>query len=100
MEVIQDDESGIILQTTVRGHIIRIDPMVISSIIEVLVLNIEGVSFTGGMDPPSMDDLMVFFDAHPQGDERADQHIKIGAFSSHNCLLAKIFLHNLWPTAR
>jgi hypothetical protein len=26
MEVIQDDDSGIILQTTVRGHIIQIDP--------------------------------------------------------------------------
>jgi len=23
------------------------------------------------MDPTSMDDLMDFFDAHPQGDERA-----------------------------
>jgi hypothetical protein len=39
MEVIQDDESDIILQTTIRGHIIRIDPKVINSIIEVPVLN-------------------------------------------------------------
>jgi len=64
------------------------------------VLNIEGVSFTGGMDPPSMDDLMDFFDAHPQGDERAHQDIKIGAFSSSHRLLAKIVLHNMWPITR
>jgi hypothetical protein len=42
---------------------------------------------------------MDFFDAHPQGDERAHSHIKIAAFSPPHHLLAKIFLHNLWPTA-
>jgi hypothetical protein len=100
MELIQDDESGIILQTTVRGHIIRIDPELISSIVAVPVLDIAGVPFTDGMGPPSMDDLMDFFDAHPQGDERAHQHIKISAFSSPHRLLVEIVLHNLWPTAR
>jgi hypothetical protein len=35
--------------------------------------------------------LMDFFDAHPQGDERAHSYIKIGAFSPP---------HNLWPTSR
>jgi hypothetical protein len=71
MEVIKNDESGIGLQTTVQGHIIRINPQLINSTIAVPVLNIEGVPFTDGMDPTSMDDLMDFFDAHPQGDERA-----------------------------
>jgi hypothetical protein len=46
-----------------------------------------------------MEDLLDFFDAHPQGDEQAHQHIKIGAFTSPHGLLAKIVLHNLWPTA-
>jgi hypothetical protein len=43
---------------------------------------------------------MEFFNAHPQGDERALSHIKINAFSPLHRLLAKIALHNLWPTAR
>jgi hypothetical protein len=43
---------------------------------------------------------MHFFDAHPQGNERAHSHIKIGAFSPPCHLLAKIVLHNLWPTTR
>jgi hypothetical protein len=30
LEVVQDDDSGIILQTTVQGHIIQIDPQAIS----------------------------------------------------------------------
>jgi hypothetical protein len=40
MQVVQDDDSGIILHTTVRGHIIQIDPLLISSIIDVPVLAI------------------------------------------------------------
>lgn len=71
-----------------------------SSIIAVPVLNIEGGPFTDGLDPPSMDDLLDFFDTHPEGVERAHRHIKIGAFSSLHRLLAKIVLHNLWPISR
>jgi hypothetical protein len=43
---------------------------------------------------------MDFFDAHPQGDERAHSHIKIDEISPQHRLLAKIVLHILWPTAR
>jgi hypothetical protein len=39
---------------------------------------------------------MDFFNAHPQGDERAHAHID--AFSPTHRLLAKIVLHNFWPT--
>jgi hypothetical protein len=43
---------------------------------------------------------MDFFDAHPQGEERAHFHIKIGPFSPPHPQLVKIVLHNLWPTTR
>jgi hypothetical protein len=43
---------------------------------------------------------MDFYDAHPQGEEWAHSHIKIGAFFPPHRLLAKIVLHNLWATAR
>jgi len=78
MEVKRDDDSEIILQTTVRGHIIQIDPQLTSSIIEVHVLAIPGVPFTGILESPSLENLMDFFDALPQGDERTHSHIKIG----------------------
>lgn len=38
MEVTQDEDHGIILQTAIQGHVIQIDPHVISAIIDVLVL--------------------------------------------------------------
>jgi len=69
MEVIQDDESGIILQTTVRGYTIRIDPRLISFIIDVPVLAISASPFSDKLEPPSLENLIDFFDAHPQGDE-------------------------------
>jgi hypothetical protein len=77
MEVIHDDESGIILHTFVQGHIIHIGPQLINSLIHVPVLTIPGVLFSDILEPPSMDDLIDFFDAHPQGDEGPHQHIKI-----------------------
>lgn len=60
MEVIQDDESGIILQTTVQGHTIQIDPRFISSIIHVPVLAISMSPFIDILDPPSMENLIDF----------------------------------------
>lgn len=100
LEVVQDDDCGIILQTTVEGHIIHIDPQIINSIIGVPVLPISANPFSEVMEPPSIEQLKDYFDAHPQGDERAHAHIKIGAFSPPHQLLAKIVLHNLLPTAR
>jgi hypothetical protein len=54
LEVIQDDESGIILQTTVQGHIIQIDPQLISSIIDVPMRAISVNPFSEILDPPSL----------------------------------------------
>jgi hypothetical protein len=74
----------------------QIDHQLISSVIDVLVLAISANPFSDVLEPPSFEHLME----HPQGKERAHSHIKIGAFSPLHCLLAKIVLHNLWPTAR
>jgi hypothetical protein len=98
--VIQDDDHGIILQTFVQGHILHIDPQVINAIIDVPVLPVSADPFTEDMEPPTLEQLKDYFHAHPQGYERAHAFIKIGAFSPSHRLLAKIVLHNLWPTAR
>jgi len=45
LEVVQDDDRGIILQTTVQRHVIQIDPQIISSIIGVPVLTISANPF-------------------------------------------------------
>jgi hypothetical protein len=99
LEVIQDDESGIILQTTIRGHTIQIDPQLIDSIIDVPVSAISANPFSEILEPHSLEHIMDFFDAHPQSEEQAHSHIKIDAFSPPHCLLVKIVLHTLWPTA-
>jgi hypothetical protein len=100
LEVVQDYGRGIILQNIVLGHIIQIDPQIIGSIIGVPVLPILANPFTEVLEPPSIEQPRDFFDAQPQGDERAHAHIKIGAFSPQYQLLVKIILHNLWPTSR
>jgi hypothetical protein len=41
LEVVLDENSGIILQSTVQGHVFQVDPQVISSIVGVLVLPIS-----------------------------------------------------------
>jgi hypothetical protein len=49
--------------------------------------------------PPSLDDLREFYQAMPQGEERATS-IRIGALSAPHRMLAKIVQHNLWPVVR
>jgi hypothetical protein len=49
--------------------------------------------------PPSLDDLREFFQAVPQGEERATS-IRIGALSAPHHMLAKIVQHNIWPVVR
>jgi hypothetical protein len=55
LEVVQDDDRGIILYTTVQGHIIQIDPQIISSIIGVPVLPISANLFIEVLEPPSIE---------------------------------------------
>jgi hypothetical protein len=41
MEVVQNDDHRVVLQSSVAGHLITVDPQVISHIIRVLVLEIS-----------------------------------------------------------
>jgi hypothetical protein len=97
--VVQDDNRGLVLQSTVRGHTITIDPQIISQFIGVPVLQMFASPYNEVVLPPSMDDLREFFHAVPQGEERATT-IRIGALSAPHRMLAKIVQHNLWPVVR
>jgi hypothetical protein len=99
LEVAQDDDRGMVLQSTVDGHIITVDPQIISHFIGVLVLELPDSPYNEVVLPPSMDDLREFFHAIPQGEERPTT-IRIGALAPSHRLLAKIVQHNLWPVAR
>jgi hypothetical protein len=97
--VAQDVDRGLVLQSTVDGHIITVDPHIISHFIGVPVLELAGSPYNEAVIPPSMDDLREFFHAVPQGEERGTT-IWIGASSLSHRLLAKIVKHNLWPVVR
>lgn len=100
LEVVQGDDSGIILQTTVRGHTIQITLSLSSPLLMSQCLPFQPVLSQRYWSLLAWSIFMDFFYAHPQGKERAHSHIKIGAFSPPHRLLAKIVLHNLWPIAR
>jgi hypothetical protein len=65
LEVAQDDERGTVLQSTVDGHIIIVDPQIISLFIGVPVLDLPASPFNEVVLPPSMDELREFFHAAP-----------------------------------
>jgi len=99
LEVVQNDNRGMVLQSSVAGHLITIDPQVISHIIRVPVLEISASQYHEVVLPPSLDDLMEFFHSIPQGEERSTA-IWIGTLSSSHRMLAKIVQQNIWPVAR
>jgi hypothetical protein len=57
LEVAQDDDRGLVLQSTVDGHIITVDPQIISHFIGVPVLTMSGSPYNEVVLPPSMEDL-------------------------------------------
>jgi DNA-binding transcriptional regulator of glucitol operon len=65
LEVVQDEDQGIILQTYVQGHILQINPQVISDLIDVPVLPISASPFSEDMEPPTLEQLREYFHAHP-----------------------------------
>jgi hypothetical protein len=99
LEVVQNDDHGVVLQSSVAGHLITVDPQVISHIIRVPVLEILASPYNEVVLPPSLDDLREFFRAIPQGEEHSTA-IRIGALSSTHRMLAKIIQQNIWPVAR
>jgi hypothetical protein len=89
LEVVQNDDHGVVLQSSVAGHLITVDPQVISHIIRVPVLEISASPYNEVVLPPSLDDLREFFHAIPKGEERFTA-IQIGALSPFHRMLAKI----------
>jgi hypothetical protein len=99
LEVVQDDDRGLVLQSIVGGHTITVDPPIISQFIVVPILQIPGSPYNEVVIPHSLNDLNEFFHVVPQGEERATT-IRIGALSAPHRMLAKIVQHNLWPVVR
>jgi len=99
LEVVQDDDHGVVLQSSVAGHLITVDSQVISHIIRVPALEISASPYNEVVLPPSLDDLRELFCVVPQGEERSTA-IRIGALSSSHSMLAKIVQQNIWPVAR
>jgi hypothetical protein len=83
------------MQTMVRGQTIQIDPQLINTVIGVLVLPVLGVPFPPGVKAPSMDFLHDLFGIRPQGEEKSQAQIKIGAFAPMHRFLAKIVVTNI-----
>jgi len=100
LEVVQDEDNGIVLQSTIEGHVFQIDPHVIIRILGVPVLHISASPFNEVVEPPTLEVLRELFHAVPQGEERAQTNIRIRAFSPPHSMLAKIVRYNLWPTVR
>lgn len=65
LEVVQSDHCGVVLQSSVAGHLITVDPQVISHIIRFPVLKISASPYNEVVLPPSLDDLREFFHAIP-----------------------------------
>jgi hypothetical protein len=98
LEVVQNDDRGVVLQFSVAGHLITVDPQVIKHIIRVPMLKISASPYNEVVLPPSLDDLREFFHAIPQGEEHSTA-IWIGALSSTHRMLAMIVQQNIWPVA-
>jgi hypothetical protein len=100
MIITQDDDRGLIMQTIVKGHTIQIDPQLINAVIGVPVFLVPGIPFPDGVEAPSMDYLLDFFGARPQGEEKSHSQINSGAFAPMYRFLAKIVVTKFWPQAR
>lgn len=96
LEVVQNDDNGIVLQSSITGYVIMVDPQVISQIIGVPVLQISDSPFNDVVLAPSLDELREFFHSIQQ-EEALAFTIRIGALSPPHRMLAKIVQHNLWP---
>lgn len=88
-----------VLQSSVEGQVITIDPHIISQFIGVPVLQISASPYNEVVLPSYLDDLREFFHVVPQGEERATT-IRIDALFAPHRMLAKIVQHNLWHVVR
>jgi hypothetical protein len=65
LEVVKDDDRELVLQSTVGGHTITVDPQIINEFIGVPVLQIPSSPYNEVVIPHSLDDLREFFHANP-----------------------------------
>jgi hypothetical protein len=100
LEVVQDEQSNLTMQTTIRGVTFRVDAALIGSFIETDPVPFEGIPFPDFVDPPSLEELIIFYDPQHRAPDRVSHSIRIGIFSSSHRLLAKLVQHNLWLMAR
>jgi hypothetical protein len=77
----------------VDGHIITVDPQIISQFIEVPILQILASPYNEVVLPPSLDDLIEFFHVVTQGEELVTA-IRIDALTAPHRMIAKIVQHN------
>jgi hypothetical protein len=89
LEAAEDDVRGTVLQSTFDGHIITVDPLIISQFIGVPILDLPASPFNEVVLPPSMDELRELFHMAPQGEGRQTS-IKIAALGPAHRMLAKI----------
>jgi hypothetical protein len=99
LEVVQNNDRGLVLHSIVPGHIITVDPQVISHIVRVPVLDISASPYNEVVLPPSLDDLREFFHAIPEGED-CSTSIRISSLSPSHRMLAKIIQQDIWPVAR
>jgi len=65
LEGLQNDDNGIILQSTIAGHVITVDPQIINQVIGVPVLQISANPFNEVVLAPSLDELLEFYHVIP-----------------------------------
>jgi hypothetical protein len=99
LEVVQDDDHGMILQSSMEEHVVNVDPQIISQFIGVTMLQSSASPYNEVVLPPFLDDLREFFHAVSQGEECATT-IRISALTTPHRMLAKIVQHSLWPVVR
>jgi hypothetical protein len=92
LEVVQNDDNGIVLQSYIAGHVIIVDPQVISQSIMVLVLQISTSQFNDIVLAPSLDELCEFFQSRRA---RSEPLPSVLVLSPSHRMLAKIVQHNL-----
>jgi hypothetical protein len=100
LEVIQDEQGSLTLQTTFRGVTFRVDAALIGTTIGTNPVSFEGTHFPNFVVSPTMEELLMFFDPQHRVQDKVSHSIRIGVFSSPQRLLAKIVQHNLWPIAQ
>jgi hypothetical protein len=61
LEVVQDDDRGLVLQSTLLGHTITVDPQIINQFIGVPIFQLSASPYNEVVLPPSMEDLREFF---------------------------------------